>query len=144
MPTYREIYNQGKKILEDAGIECADSEVLNIFWYCFGIDRSDLILHGSDTPEASKHKEFCKIVKMRCSGVPLQYAVGKCDFMGMDFDVGKGVLIPREDTSVLVNASLNAIEGVKRPKIIDLCSGSGCLALALEHGLSKECDVYSV
>ena len=144
MPTYKEIYSQAKKRLEEAGIECVKSELLNIFWYCFGINRLNLIICGSDIPEATRYNEFCRIIRQRCSGVPIQYAIGKCNFMDMDIDVGEGVLIPREDTSVLVNASLDAIKSVKNLKIIDLCSGSGCIAFAIERGLCRSCDVYAV
>ena len=118
MPTYKEIYSQAKKRLEEAGIECVKSELLNIFWYCFGINRLNLIVCGSDIPEATRYNEFCRIIRQRCSGVPIQYAIGKCNFMDMDIDVGEGVLIPREDTSVLVNASLDAIKNVKIPKLL--------------------------
>ncbi|MBR2735103.1 MAG: peptide chain release factor N(5)-glutamine methyltransferase [Clostridia bacterium] len=144
MPTYKEIYNEAKKSLEESGIECVNSEILNMFWYLFGIDRSDLIIHVSDTPNRDEYDRFCETLKKRCGGMPLQYAVGRCNFMDMDLYVGEGVLIPREDTSVLVNASLSAIKNIKNPKIIDLCSGSGCIALALERSLNKHCDIHAV
>lgn len=144
MPTYNEIYSQAKNELQSAGIECVTSELLNIFWYCFGINREDLILRASDIPDTSSYKKFQETIAKRCQGVPLQYAVGKCGFMDMDLEVGEGVLIPREDTSVLVNASLNAIKDINNPKIIDLCSGSGCIALAIERGLHRICDIYAV
>ena len=144
MPTYKEIYDNAKKSLEDAGIECVISELLNIFWYVFGIGRSDLILRGFDTPEVSRYNDFCRVIQQRCSGKPLQYVIGKCNFMDMDLEVGEGVLIPREDTSVLVNVSLDAIKEIENPKIIDLCSGSGCISLALERGLHQPCEIYAV
>ncbi len=144
MPTYKEIYDSAKKSLQSAGIEAVNSEILNIFWYCFGIDRSDLLFRGSEIPENSKYIKFCEILQRRCGGKPLQYAVGECNFMDMDLYVGEGVLIPREDTSVLVSASIDAIKDIQNPKIIDLCSGSGCVALALERGIGRPCDIYAV
>lgn len=144
MPTYREIYENAKRSLGNADVESINSELLDIFWYCFGISRLDLMICGSDTPEKSRYNEFCRVLQKRCSGEPLQYAVGKCNFMDMDLNVGAGVLIPREDTSVLVNASLDAIKNIKKPRIIDLCSGSGCIALALERGIHRPCDIYAV
>ncbi len=144
MQTYKKIYDQAKKSLENAGIDSVNSELLNIFWYGFGVNRADLILRGMDTPNAKQYKEFCRIIEKRCSGMPLQYALGECEFMGMDLKVGEGVLIPREDTSVLVSASLEAIKDVKNPKIVDLCSGSGCIALAIERGFHEACDIYAV
>lgn len=144
MQNYKEIYNRAKKTLENAQIECVNSELLNIFWYCFGLNRSDLVLCSSKTPDDLQYQKFCEIIQKRCSGIPLQYAVGKCSFMGIDLNVGEGVLIPREDTSVLVNASLNSIKDVKSPKIIDLCSGSGCIAFALERIIGEPSEIYAV
>lgn len=144
MQTYKEIYDRAKKTLENAGIDGVTSELLNIFWYCFGVDRADLILRSMATPNAKQYEKFCEIIKKRCSGMPLQYALGVCNFMDMDLSVGEGVLIPREDTSVVVKASLDAIDGIENPKIIDLCSGSGCIALALERNSYKQCDIYAV
>lgn len=144
MPNYRDIYENSKKLLENAGIEFPNSEILNIFWYVFGINRSDLILHGFDSPTPSLYSKFYNALQKRCSGEPLQYAIGKCNFMDMDLEVGHGVLIPREDTSVLVNTSLNEIKNIENPKIIDLCSGSGCIALAMENALNSICDIYAV
>ena len=143
MPTYKEIYDDAKKRLQDAEIECANSELLNIFWYAFGLNRSDLILCSSKSPTVSEYDKFCVILQKRCSGMPLQYAVGRCNFMDMDLYVGDGVLIPREDTYVLVNASIEKIKNVKNPKIIDLCSGSGCVALAIEKYVGRPCNIYA-
>ena len=144
MPTYKEIYDRAKKSLEQAGAECVNSDLINIFWYCFGLSRADIILRGDEIPETYRYNRLCKIIKKICDGLPLQYAIGECNFMDMDLCVGEGVLIPREDTSVLVKTSLDAIKDIKNPKIIDLCSGSGCIALALERELNEPFDIYAV
>ena len=70
-------------------------------------------------------------VKKRREGYPLQYIIGKWSFMGNDFIVGEGVLIPRDDTEVAVNECFSAVKNIRRAKILDLCSGSGIIAVTL-------------
>ncbi|WP_316607088.1 peptide chain release factor N(5)-glutamine methyltransferase [uncultured Ruminococcus sp.] len=82
------------------------------------------------------------MAKRRASGEPIQYVLGMWSFMGRDYKVGQGVLIPRDDTEVLVGEALRMIRSVPRPRIVDLCSGSGIIAITL----AKELDatVYAV
>ena len=72
-------------------------------------------------------------VARRLNGEPLQYLLGEWEFWGMTFAVGEGVLIPRPDTEVLVEEGLAALQGKAAPRVLDLCAGSGCVALALAH-----------
>ena len=71
----------------------------------------------------------------RSAGEPLQYLLGEWEFYGLPIQVGKGVLIPRPDTETLVEAALMALRGKVNPQIADLCSGSGCVAIALKKSL---------
>ena len=82
------------------------------------------------------------MAKRRASGEPIQYVLGMWSFMGRDYKVGQGVLIPRDDTEVLVGEALRVIRSVPHPRIVDLCSGSGIIAITL----AKELDatVYAV
>ena len=72
------------------------------------------------------------LVARRLTGEPTQYILGQWEFFGLPFYVGEGVLIPRPDTEVLVEKGLELIKGVKNPRVIDLCSGSGCIAVAIK------------
>lgn len=72
-----------------------------------------------------------KTVERRNFGEPLQYILGECEFFGLTFSVGKGVLIPRQDTELLVETALELIKDKKTPKVLDLCSGSGCVAISI-------------
>lgn len=65
------------------------------------------------------------------SGIPLYYVLGECEFYSLPFFVGEGVLVPRDDTEILVDEALKAIENIKNPKVLDLCSGSGAIAVAI-------------
>ena len=65
-------------------------------------------------------------------GEPLQYIVGEWEFYGLELKVSKGVLIPRQDTERLVDVSLELIKDISSPRVLDLCSGTGCVALAIK------------
>ena len=75
------------------------------------------------------------LVQRRCAGEPLQYILGEWEFYGLPFYVGEGVLIPRADTEALVDEALALCKGLAAPRIADLCSGSGCVAIALAKRL---------
>lgn len=80
----------------------------------------------------------CRVMaERRITGEPLQYILGEWEFYGLRLFVGEGVLIPRPDTEALVDAVLAFAKGLKSPKIADLCSGSGCIALALRENLPR-------
>ena len=71
------------------------------------------------------------IANRRKQGEPLQYIIGKWWFFGGEFFVGEGVLTPRQDTELLVETGLDLIKDTKNPIVIDLCSGSGCIAVSI-------------
>jgi release factor glutamine methyltransferase len=123
---------EAKELLEQYGIEDANREAEIIITHCLGIDRTVLY---RDNIEISKEEleKIDEFLKMRSKREPLQYILGYVDFYGLKIKVGKGVLIPRPETEILAEV---AIETVKREalsvmRILDLCTGSGCLALAL-------------
>ena len=82
--------------------------------------------------------DFKTMVEKRKSGIPSQYIVGKCEFMGYDFFVDENVLIPRADTEVLVEKVLEFSAKNKFKNILDMCTGSGCIAISLVlNGIEK-------
>ncbi len=89
------------------------------------------------TPEKAAAAK--KILHERLSGRPLQYAVGSWEFYGLTFRLGEGVLIPRQDTETLVDTALSLIKDIETPRVMDLCSGSGCIAAAIK---SKRPDAH--
>lgn len=121
------------EILEKAGIDdpLADAEILT--WHATGTDRLTAFL---DNPEISP-QTLAKIRRMttrRAKGEPVQYIAGHVEFCGMRIAVGKGVLIPRPETELLVEEAvktLNSCHPELSADILDLCTGSGCIALAL-------------
>lgn len=82
-----------------------------------------------DIPDAERARE---IARRRTQHEPLQYLLGTWEFYGLPLLVGEGVLIPRADTETLVDAVLQRTAHIQSPQIVDLCTGTGCIALALK------------
>ena len=111
--------------------------------FVLGADRAYLYAHPERelTPqEAARYEE---VLAQRATGMPSQYITGHQEFWGLDFVVSPAVLIPRPETEHLVEAVLELARGVQRPKLVDVGTGSGCIALALAHEL-PDAEVYAV
>ena len=78
---------------------------------------------------------FAALCQKRAEGQPLQYLLGQWEFFGLPFAVGPGVLIPRPETELLVETALEKLADVAAPVVADLCSGSGCIAIAAAKNL---------
>ena len=125
----------------DVGSPRMNAEVLLMF--VLGADRAYLYAHPERelTPqEAARYEE---VLAQRATGMPSQYITGHQEFWGLDFVVSPAVLIPRPETEHLVEAVLELARGVQRPKLVDVGTGSGCIALALAHELPNA-EVYAV
>ncbi len=88
-------------------------------------------------------QQLLALAQRRAEGEPLQYILGEWEFFGFPFKVGKGVLIPRDDTEVALRAAFPYLNKLQAPRILDLCSGSGALAIALKR-LYPEAEVTAV
>ncbi len=97
----------------------------------------------SDAISETEASELHRMAERRKNGEPLQYILEEWEFYGLRIFVGKGVLIPRPDTETLVDTVLEYAKIRKALRIADLCSGSGCIALALKANLSQA-SVYAV
>lgn len=141
--TLNELYRYGKQTLRNNEIEDYTCDALMLMQNCFGVDRIQLTIHGNETADADKETEYRQKIARRSEGYPLQYLIGTWNFMERLFYVGEGVLVPREDTEVVVRAALKRMEGIKNPRVIDLCSGSGAIAvtLALER---PDAEIYAL
>ena len=129
----RDVYRDCRQKLLDGGIGNADFEALCIIEHATGFDRTALIARGdSPVSEAQKHI-IDTYTKKRLTRYPLQYILGEWSFMGFELEVGEGVLIPRDDTEVLVDLCLGYLKDVESPKVVDLCAGSGAIGIALNR-----------
>lgn len=111
-----------------------DRESEFIMEQVYGRDVRLEILKGQldREPTQGELAKIDSIVTRRKSGEPLQYIIGEWEFYGLDFKVTPAVLIPRADTEVLVETALKLIEGINAPRVLDLCSGTGCVAVAIK------------
>lgn len=128
-----ELYQRGRRLLSERESGDSPMEAAMLFQKAFGLDRGALAVRGEERPCAEKAGEFLSLLEKRLEGEPLQYLLGEWEFLGLPFFVGPGVLIPRPETELLAEAALAAAEGLSSPSILDLCSGSGCVPIALGH-----------
>lgn len=129
--TYRELYQTARARLAQAGIDSPGPDALALTEHFFRLDRTGLALHGDETPTAAPAEAFLRAVEERAAHRPLQYILGAWEFMGLSLAVGEGVLCPREDTAVLVEALAAELSGKSSPRGVDLCAGTGAVALGL-------------
>ena len=129
--TLNEVYRKGRSLLDEAGTPDADFDALCLLEHIFGADRTALILHGDRIADGALCRRFFSAVDERCTGRPLQYIIGTWNFMGFELYVGEGVLIPRDDTEIAAEKALDIAKTMTEPRIIDLCSGSGAIAITL-------------
>ncbi len=141
--TIKEAFNFTKQELQKAGVDDPAFDTIYLFEHVFSLSRTDITVHSDKEADETKLSYLDECVKKRINGEPVQYIIGKWYFMGNTFMVGEGVLIPRDDTEVLVCACLDLLSDRKNPTIADLCSGSGIIAVTLkQHFL--DATVYAV
>lgn len=97
----------------------------------FVLGKKRIELFAADIADSDAEK-LLSYAKKRKEGYPLQYILGRWQFFDMDLYVGEGVLIPRQDTETVCEAAFDVIGKLENPKVMDLCSGSGCIALAVK------------
>lgn len=115
--------------LREGGIPEPESDAWILFSHVFGLDRTHYLLEQDRPADAGKMTQLEAAVQNRLKRVPVQYITGEQDFYGLTFRVTPDVLIPRYDTEVLVDLVLS--ENPKAERFLDLCTGSGCIAVCL-------------
>lgn len=103
------------------------SEAKIIVAFLAGVEPNRLLLYSGEIDKA----KLSEIIEKRRDRIPLQYILGKWWFFSSEFLVGEGVLIPRQDTEHLVETALELIKNKEKPSVLDLCSGSGCIAISI-------------
>lgn len=126
-----EIYRDGKNRLTAVGNESPAFDAACLFQKVFGYNRQELAVHEGEPAPNTKIREYTALVEERAQGRPLQYILGRWPFMELELLVGEGVLIPREETELLVRTAAELLKGRDNPEILDLCSGTGAVALGL-------------
>lgn len=139
--TYRECYEQGCRTLQAAGIEETALDARLLLEAVCGTDRNDLLVHGEQQVAPEAEEKYLNWIRQRAEHIPLQQLTGEQDFMGLTFSVNEHVLIPRQDTEILVEEVLKELHDGMR--VLDMCTGSGCILLSLLH-YSNDCEGLGV
>ena len=154
--TNRELLKEGSMQLRAAGITEADTDAWLLFSSCMGLNRTEYLMRSDAVVPDDKAEEYLGKLKRRAGREPVQYIEETAPFMGFDFYVNENVLIPRMDTEILVS------EAIKRARImfsqrqhdvnfriLDMCTGSGCIAqstylLLRNEGCTVEVDAVDI
>lgn len=133
--TLRSLYTKVTETLEKAGAQTPAFEAIWLIDAVFPFDRLKLLAEGDREVEEDLCAKIQSLAQRRAQGEPLQYITGQWEFFGRKYYVGEGVLIPRDDTEVVLTCTfpfLDSINNKAELKILDLCSGSGIIAISLK------------
>ncbi len=128
MSTYKELLQTARGILKQHEIADTDVDSWYLLAHVFGIKRTDYLLHGDETAPEDSSNRYIELVMKRAEHIPLQHITGTQEFMGLEFDVSENVLIPRQDTEILVEEVLKVCDN---QSVLDMCTGSGCIIVSL-------------
>ena len=137
MPTIAEAIAAAAERLAAQGITEArfDAEVL--LGHVLAKDRAWLVAHYPDRFDDDSHLTYEEVIDRRAKREPLQYIIGTQEFWGIPLAVTRDVLIPRPETELVVEEALKRTAEIPAPLIVDLCTGSGCIAVSLAKEVPK-------
>lgn len=137
MQTVRAALRWASEQLSQAGVESPSVDAERLLQHVLGVMRLDLHLRPDrpiTPPEMARLKDA---LRRRCSHTPLQHLTGETEFWSLPFFVNDAVLIPRPETETLVEAALARLRDIRRPRIADIGTGSGCIAVSLARELPE-------
>lgn len=137
--SYRELYEEGRRILEQAGLPDAALDARFLLEEVCGTNLQTLLVFPEKKVTEEEANQYRAFVQRRKDREPTAMILGEWDFMGLTFRLNKSTLIPEQDTEVLVETALEELKrrgpGEAPLRILDLCTGSGCILLSLLHEL---------
>jgi release factor glutamine methyltransferase len=130
---------EATQILRKAGIESARRDAATILADLIARDSAFLIAHAEDPLTAKDVARYRDFVERRAAGEPVQYIIGHQEFFNLDFNVTPDVLIPRPETELLVEKTLDLMPREELQNICDVGTGSGCIAISILHERPQAC-----
>jgi release factor glutamine methyltransferase len=137
LQTVRAALRWASEQLSQAGVDSPSADAERLVQHALGATRLDLYLHPDRPIAPPERARLRDALRQRCSRIPLQRVTGETEFWSLPFFVNDAVLIPRPETETLVEAALARLAGLPRPRVIDVGTGSGCIAVSLARGLPE-------
>lgn len=141
--TIKQALNQAVIMLKNENIEAPKNKARMLLQSTLKKSREYLMIYDTQEITQNEREQYIKNVKRLILGVPLQYITGKQEFMKLNFLVTKDVLIPRQDTEILVEEVIKIAENISNPVILDLCTGSGAIAVSCAKYI-KNTTIYGI
>lgn len=139
--TYNNIYLDARQRLREAGVEEAQLEARELICLATGKDRASFFRDLKLYAVSSVENKINELLERRLRGEPLAYILGSWSFYGLDLEVNPNVLIPRPDTEAIAERAIQIAKGSgDHARVLDLCTGSGCIGLAVARE-AKNCRV---
>lgn len=124
---------KGYEILKEEDIESYIIDTQLLLCKVLNVEKLFIMMNRDLEVISDKEKEFFQLIELRRKKMPIKYILGSTEFMGLEFMVKEGVLIPRPDTEILVEEAIKIIRENKFSTICDVCCGSGAIGLSLGH-----------
>ena len=141
--TIKEILSKGMIMLKGSNIDSPKVKARLLLQYILKKPRQHLIVYDNEEVGKKEQWEYFVNIEKLANGVPLQHITHTQEFMKMDFYVDENVLIPRPDTEILVEEVIKIAQKINKPKILDLCTGSGAIAISIAKNLS-DAEIYGI
>ncbi len=125
--------SEGIETLQRNHVPHAKHDTTLLLEHILNVDRVYLLIHSDEVIEEQVYQRYSDMIKLRSMGKPLQYIMGNVEFMGLTFFVNEHVLIPRQDTEVLVEEAIKCIQQDHITHILEIGTGSGCIPISICH-----------
>ena len=129
----KEVLKQAITKLKENNIEECANKARRLLAFMLNVEKEYLITHDNLEITEKQMKEYNKCIEQIIQGKPIQYIIGKQEFMGIEFIVNENVLIPQPDTEILVEKTIEILKTCTEPKVLDLCTGSGAIAISIKQ-----------
>lgn len=131
MRTLQELLEAGRKQLKNAGISEYELDAWYLLQHVTKVSRTGFLCDRNAPVSEEQEKRYTELIGRRAERIPLQQLTGEQEFMGLTFAVNEHVLIPRQDTEVLVEEAGRLLKQMPSARVLDMCTGSGCIIISL-------------